>query len=107
MLQNKSLEGNLFNKVHDYYGTDLTWKKNKFSATLGCIFTDSPEKIESYDNEQNYYRESKIWANFRGLCYLQLSYTFDFGKSVQRNVNQQLENYDNDAGIIKDNRAEQ
>jgi hypothetical protein len=105
--QNKSLEGNLYRTMHNYYGSDITWKKKDLSLSLGCIFTNSPEVIETYSHAPVYYKESKVWDNFKGLCYLQLGYTFDFGKKIQRSVKQQLYNEDTDIGINPDNRAKQ
>ena len=105
--QNKSLEGNLYRTVQNYYGSDLTWKKDKLSLSLGCIFTNSPEIVETGKNLSVYYKESKVWNNFKGLCYLQLSYTLNFGKNIQRSINQLLINEDRDTGINPDNKAKQ
>jgi hypothetical protein len=107
IMQGKSLEANLYRKLLDLYQADLTWKKKSFSATLACRFSHRPETIETVDNQPVYYKESRAWGNFNGLCYLQLVYVFDFGKKVERNVNQKLNNNDSDIGIRKDNRAEQ
>ena len=105
--QSKSLEGNLYRTVNDYYGSDFAWKKNNLSLSLGCMFLNSPNIVETCNRIPVYYKENKVWDNFKGLCYLQFSYTLDFGKNIQRSVKQQLNNEDRDIGINPDNRAKQ
>jgi hypothetical protein len=105
--QNKSLEGNLYRTMQNYYSSNLTWKKNNLSLSLGCIFSNSPEIVETSKYLPIYYKESKVWDNFKGLCYIQLNYTLSYGKNIQRSVNQQLNNEDRDIGINPDNRAKQ
>lgn len=105
--QNKSLEGNLYRTVNNYYAGDVTWKKKQLSLTLGTIFSNSPEILEAYNDIPVYYKESRVWNNFKGLCYLQLSYTLDFGKNTQRSIKQQLNNEDKDIGINPDNISKQ
>ena len=107
LKQNKSLEGNLYRTIQNYYSGDITWKKNNLSLSLSCMFFNSPEIIETSNHFPVYYKESKVWDNFKGLCYLRLSYTLDFGKNIQRSVKQQLNNEDKDIGINPDNRAKQ
>jgi len=106
-IQNKSLEGNLFRKINDYYGNDITWKRKNLSVSLGCVFTNSPTKLETYKNLKVYYKESKIWNNFKGLCYLQLNYYLNFGKNIQRSIYKKMNNEDLDIGINPDNKAKQ
>jgi len=105
--QNQTLAGNLYQTAHDYYGGDITWKKKKWSLVLGCIFTNSPEITETYNKTPVYYKESKVWDNFKGLCYLQFSYTLNYGKNIQRSAKQHLSNEDRDTGVNADNTAKQ
>lgn len=107
VIQNPSLEGSLLRNVGNYYDGDVTWKKNNLSFSLGCVFLNDDQTLETYTNTPVYYRESKVWDDFKGLMYLQVVYTLPFGKNIQRTNKQKLDNTDNDSGIYIDNKAKQ
>jgi hypothetical protein len=105
--QNASLEGSLLRTIQDYYGGTVAWKKGNLNLSLGCIFSNSPEIIETYKTTDIYYRDRKTWGNFKGLTYVQLIYNLPFGKNIRRSMNQRLNNADDDSGIYIDNKAKQ
>jgi hypothetical protein len=105
--QKAALEGALLRQPQNYYGGTVAWKKGNYNLSVGCIFMNSPEIIETYKNPHLYYKERKTWDNFKGLTYVQLIYNLPFGKNIQRSMNQRLNNADNDAGIYIDNKTKQ
>lgn len=105
LFPSRTLEGELFRETGIYYSGSIAWKRKSLSVQLAYVSNGIPTKTWSVLGLPIYYAEDKEWGNFEHLLYLQLTYTFSFGKQPKRDKSQRLNNQDMDSGLYIDNKA--
>ena len=101
----KNLQGQTISQWENLFYGDIRWKKKNLSIALGVVYSPKTNTLFTSEGLPVHYYETQDWRNFNGLVFANLVYTFSFGKSKKRNVQQKLNNADNDSGLYQDSKA--